>query len=53
MSTQTIFSSQLNLEPLPLQESGSLLGKVVTKLHATTNYAISSISSVAQFILSS
>jgi hypothetical protein len=41
-----------HLEP-PLQESGSLLGKVVTKVHTTTNYAISSISSVAQFILSS
>ena len=41
-----------HVEP-PLQESGSLLGKVVTKVHATTNYVISSISSVAQFILSS
>ena len=36
----------------PLQESGSLIGKVITKVYTTTNYLISSISSVAESILS-
>lgn len=35
-----------------LQESSSWAGKVVTKIYTTTNYAISSIDSVAKSILS-
>ncbi|KAG6559827.1 hypothetical protein RHABOEDO_001545 [Candidatus Rhabdochlamydia oedothoracis] len=36
----------------PLQESGSLIGRVITKVYITTNYLISSIGSVTQSILS-
>ncbi|VHO04130.1 hypothetical protein [Candidatus Rhabdochlamydia sp. T3358] len=54
MSSPSISHSSLNNNlGFPLQESGSFLGKVVTKVHTTTSYVISSISSVAQFILSS
>ncbi|QZA58394.1 hypothetical protein [Candidatus Rhabdochlamydia porcellionis] len=40
-----------NIEPL-LQESGSLLGKIITRIYTTTSYLISSIGSMAQSILS-
>lgn len=36
----------------PLQESGSLARKVITKVYKTTSYVIYSISSIAQSILS-
>ncbi len=54
MISPSISHSSLNnnLGP-PLQESGSWAGKVVTKVHEATSYVVSSISSVAQSILSS
>jgi len=53
MSIPDISDSSPGYFALPLQESSSWGGKVVTKVHEVTSYVISSISSVAQSILSS
>lgn len=52
MSTPTISHSLPNDFVPPLQESGSWAGKVITKVHTTASYVISSIDSMAQSILS-
>lgn len=53
MSVPNISNNYPNDLGFPLQENSFWTGKVVTKVHEVTSCVVSSISSIAQFILSS